>query len=164
MRNLITFMMAALLSACVTPPQTDYKQVNSTTQMYSDKRELNICRDGSAADHAVLLVYFNNAYVTTVPAAILSKERLKILFDNSVSSIRITAKHKDERDVVRITVNSGTPRQLYINSTSKTNSFMPIPVPGFIVTNIKGERQVQSVSNSAFEELCGGIKEVVFAK
>jgi hypothetical protein len=41
---------------------------------------------------------------------------------------------------------------------------MPIPVPGFIVTNIKGERQVQSVSNSAFEELCGGIKEVVFAK
>lgn len=164
MKKLILPIASAILVGCASAPQSDYKQVDRVPQMYEEKRELNICRDGSGADQALLLVYFNDAYVATVPGAILSKAKVKILFDDTVTAIRITAKNKDERDVARMSINSRTQRKIYITSVSKTTSVAPVPLPGFLFVRTKGERQVQSVQKSAYDELCGDVKEVVYVK
>ena len=97
-----------------------------------------------------------------IPVSFVSKSRFKINYATSVNSI--TVRQPDEKVVARLSVTNKTPKDLYLLITSETSKFVPIPLPGLIVTQSKGTRKIESVSKSTFDEVCGNVGEVILSK
>jgi hypothetical protein len=143
-------------------PHSNYKEQTNLPESNQNQNIINVCRDGALADKLFLKLYFDNEYVAIIPVSFVSKTRLKISYSSSVNSINI--RQPDEQLVARLNVTNKTPKELYLLITSETSKFLPIPLPGLIVTQSKGTRKIDSVSKATFDEVCGSVTEVILSK
>jgi PBP1b-binding outer membrane lipoprotein LpoB len=143
-------------------PHSNYKEQKSLPENSQSQNIINVCRDGALADKLFLKLYFDSEYVAIIPVSFVSKSRFKINYATSVNSI--TVRQPDEKVVARLSVTNKTPKDLYLLITSETSKFVPIPLPGLIVTQSKGTRKIESVSKSTFDEVCGNVGEVILSK
>jgi len=150
------------LAGCQTIPKSNYKEISSFTEVDKDQNEINVCRDGAFADRSVLRLYFDDDFVASIPQSVYSKTRYKVMYKESVKVISV--RHVDGRPVTSLTVTQKTPKKVYLAILSETTSFVPIPLPGFVYTKTKGNRRIQAVTNSAFDELCGSVDPVILSK
>lgn len=158
----VTILALLVLVGCQTPPKSSYKEISSVSDLDQSRNEINVCRDGAFADRSVLMLYFDSDFVATIPQSLYSKTHYKVLYDESVKVISV--RQIDGKPVTSLTVTQKTPRKVYLAIVSETTSFVPIPLPGFVYTKTKGNRRIQAVSSTAFQDLCGNVDATILTK
>lgn len=156
-----------LVAGCQTPEQarvSTYKEVSKVQLEGAAFREINICRDGSMSDNAVLEIFLDGEFATKITQSIIGKSRVRILVSKEVSILQMNAVNaKGNFKVFQLPLTAQADK-LYLLSESKTKSFIPIPLPGMLMTRMSGERKINGVTQSDFETLCGSVAEVTYAK
>ncbi len=165
---LFTLLLVAALLGCQSNTQekllTNYKEITSFQNEDGYFREINICRDGAIADNAVFHVYLDDEFVLKITQSIVGKSRVKIYAKPEVRTLRINAVNaKGNFNVFQLPLNNQE-KKLYLISESKTKSFIPIPLPGMMITRMSGDRKIHGVTQSNFDEICGGTSVVLYAK
>lgn len=151
-----------LVASCASVPKSNFKSVDTLPSQQRNQNEFNVCRDGAIADKHLLNLYFDNEFVEAIPVSAFLKSRYKVLYEPSVSLIAV--KQGDGKTVMQYNITEKTPKQIYVLISSETTSFVPIPLPGFVYTKMKGNRKVQAVSKQVFNESCGDVSETILLK
>ncbi len=168
MKKYIGYLIAVFfVTGCQTPDQArvpKYKEVSKVQIDDAAFREINICRDGSVSDNAVLEIFLDGEFATKITQSIIGKSRLRILVPKEVSILQINAVNAQGNFKVFQLPLTAQAEKLYLLSESRTKSFIPIPLPGMLMTRMSGERKINGVSQSDFENLCGSVDVVTYTK
>ena len=156
------FVSAIVLSSCASfGPSSTYKEVSNDGKAF---REINICREGALGDNSIYHIYLDNEFVTDIGRSIFGKSRIKILVGQGVKTLHIDAAETRGMSKIFQLPLTNQSEKLYLVSESKTKNFIPIPLPGLVITSISGERKISGLTQTDFQSFCGDTSEATYSK